>query len=135
MTLDIGHLTLDRRNAGQCLDVLGEQELESLTEVEAHLADPLAHQSLRGDDQRPLDQPTELQFPHDETGLNGLAQADLVRQQIAHSIIGDGTGQGPDLVRQRDDGGLDGRKQDILSQGIGHPSGSSDVGQVMRTEC
>ena len=100
--------------------------------MEAHLADPLGHQSLRGDDQRPLDQPAELELPHDEPGLDGLAQADLVRQEIAHPVVGDGAGQGPDLVRQRDDGGLDGREQDVLGQGVGHPCGSSDVGDIVR---
>ena len=116
----------------QCLDVLGEHELEGLPEMEAHLADPLAHQSLRSDNQRPLDQPAELELPHDETGLDGLAQADLVRQEIAHPVVGDGAGQSPNLVRQRDDGGLDGREQDILGQGVGHPRGSSDVGDIVR---
>ena len=68
-----------------------------------HFADPLAHQPLRGDDQRPLDQPAKLEFPQNESGLDGLAQADLVRQEIAHPVIGDGAGQGPYLVGQRND--------------------------------
>ncbi len=76
----------------QRLDVLGEHELEGLSKVEAHLADPLAHQTLRGDDQRSLDQSAELELPHDETGLDGLAQADLVRQEIAHPVVSDGAG-------------------------------------------
>jgi len=116
----------------QGLDVLGEHELEGLAEVEAHLADPLAHQSLRGDDQRPLDQPAKLELPQNESGLDGLAQADLVRQEIAHAVVGDGAGQGPYLVRKRDDGGLDGSEQDVLGQGVGYPCGSSDVGDIVR---
>ena len=66
--------------------------MESLAEVDYHLGNPLCYQSLRGDDQRPLDQPAELELPHDETGLDGLAQADLVRQEIAHTVVGDGAG-------------------------------------------
>ena len=34
------------------------------------------------------------------------AQAHLVRQEVAHEITGDGAGQGPDFVRQRNDSGL-----------------------------
>ena len=33
---------------------------------------------------------------------------------------------------KRDDGGLDGREQDVLGQGVGHPRGGSDVGDVVR---
>ncbi len=76
----------------QCLDVLGKYELEGFPEVEAHLADPLAHQPLRGDDQRSLDQPAKLELPHDEPCLDGLAQADFIRQEIAHPVVGDGAG-------------------------------------------
>ena len=98
----------------QCLDVLGEDKLEGLPKVEAHLADPLAHQSFRGYHQRPLNQAAELELSHDKTGLDGLAQADLIRQEIAHPVISDSARQGVNLVGQRDDGGLDGREQDVL---------------------
>ena len=43
-----------------------------------------------------------------------LAQANLVRQEVAHAVVRHGTGQGADLVRQGNDRRLDGRKQDIL---------------------
>ena len=35
-------------------------------------------------------------------------------------------------MRKRDDGGLDGREQDVLGQGVGYPRGSSDVGDIVR---
>ena len=66
--------------------------MELLVEVHHHLGNPLSDQSLRCDDQRALDQPAELESPQDEPGLDGLAQTDLVRQEIAHPIVGSGAG-------------------------------------------
>ena len=72
--------------------------------------------------------------------LNGLAKAHFIRQEVTHPVVRDGAGQGPDLVRQRNDGGLDGREQDaclcvsahrqVLGQGVGYPRGSCDVGNM-----
>ena len=94
----------------QSLDVFREHELEGFAEVEEHLADPLAHESFRGDDQCPFDQTAELKLLHNETGFDGLAQPDLVCQEIAYPVTGNGAGQGPDLVRKRNNGGFDRRE-------------------------
>src|SRR5690606_40784726 len=85
-------------------EVTRDEQAELLPEVGAHLRYPLGHQALRGDHQRPPYQAPELELPHDETRLDGLAEAHLVRQEIAHAVIGNGPGESPNLMRQRDDG-------------------------------
>ena len=92
LTRDSGLGTRDCRNAAKRFDIIRQDKLKTFVEVGLHFGHPLAHQSLRGDDERPLDQASELKFPHDETGLDGLAQTDLVRQEIAHPVVGDGAG-------------------------------------------
>jgi hypothetical protein len=106
--------------------------MEMLMEVAPHFGYPLGHKSFRGDDQRALEQSTELEFPQDEPGLNGFAKADLVRQEITHPVAGNGTGQCPDLVWQRDNGRLDRCEQDVLRHRVGHPCSGCDVGNVIR---
>lgn len=62
-----------------------------LVEVLPHFGHPLAHQT------------PEFELPHAEPGLNGLAQADLVRQEITHAVARYRLGERSDLMRQRDD--------------------------------
>ena len=69
------------------------QEPELLAEVGLHLLDPLRHQTLGGDDQHPLHQPPQLEFPEDQPGFDGLAQADFIGQQVTNPVAGDGTSQ------------------------------------------
>ena len=120
-----------RRDPLQRPQVFGEHEVKRLAEMEPHFAHPLRHQPLGGDDQRPFDQPPQFEFADDQAGLDGLAQPDLVGQEVADPVVGDRAGEGPDLVRQRDDRRLDGGQQQVLSQGVGHPGGGGDVGDVV----
>ena len=50
--------------------------------------------SLGCDDKNPLEQPSQLQFPKDQTGLDGLAQADLIGEEVANAVAGHRTGEG-----------------------------------------
>jgi len=102
-------------------EVARDEQAELLPEVGAHLRYPLSLQALRGDDLRPPHQAPELELSHDETCLDGFTEANLIRQEIAHAVIGNGPGESPNLMRQRDDGRFDGRKQDVLGQRIGDP--------------
>jgi len=108
-------------------EVTGNEQAELLPEVGAHLRHPLSHQTLRSDDQSPPHLSPELELPHDETCLDGLAETHLIRQEIAHTVAGNGSGERPNLMRQRDDGRFDRCKQDILRQGVGHACGRGDV--------
>ena len=120
-------------------------ELKLLTEVQAHLGLPLAHQPLGRHHQHALGHAAQLQFAQDQPGLDGLAQAHLVRQQVANAVLAHGSVERIELVRQRDDAGLDGRQQQVVLQGVqqlGRRCGVEDVlyrwpnavelGQVLR---
>lgn len=99
--------------------------------MKTHLTDPLADKPLWSNDQRFLDQPAKFEFTHDQTSLDGLAQTNFIRQQIAHAVVCNGAGQGTKLVRKRNDRRFDGREQDILGQCICYASGGSDVGDFV----
>jgi len=101
--------------------------MELLIEVYGHLGNPLRHQALRGDHKRSPHQALEPELPHDETCLDVLAEAHLVRQELAHTVIGNGPGESPNLMRQRGDGRFDGRKQDVLGQRTGDPRRGSEI--------
>jgi len=55
----------------------------------------------------------------------------LIRQEIAHAAIGNGPGERPNLMRQRDDGRFDGRKQDVPGQRVRDLRGCRHAGQVL----
>jgi hypothetical protein len=61
-------------------------ELQLLAEVQAHLGLPLAHQPLGRHHQHALGHAAQLQFAQDQPGLDGLAQAHLVGQQVANAV-------------------------------------------------
>jgi hypothetical protein len=78
---------------------------EVLTESITHFDNPLRDQAFGSHHQHPLHQTTQLQFPHSQTGLDGFAQPNLIRQQVAHLAgIADHLAQSTNLMRQRDDG-------------------------------
>jgi hypothetical protein len=54
--------------------------------VGLHLADPLARESRGRDDEDALGEAADLQLAQDEPRLDGLAEADLVGEQVAHAI-------------------------------------------------
>jgi hypothetical protein len=63
--------------------------LESQAEPVSHLGSPLLKKRARWrDDQHPLHQPSGHQLGHDESGLNGLTQADAIRQEQSHPAHG-----------------------------------------------
>ena len=105
----------------------GREELELLVEVGLHLLDPLRDEPLGGDDQDSLDQPPELEFPEDQPRLDGLAQADLIGQQVADAVVGHRPRQGVKLVRQRDHPGFERCQQHVLGQGVGDAGGGGGV--------
>ena len=93
-------------------------ELELLAEVQAHFGLPLAHQSLGRHHQDALHPATQFQFAQHQAGLDGLAQAHLIGQQVANAVAADGAVQRIELVRQRHHAGLDGRQQQVVLQRI-----------------
>ena len=110
------------------------QEPELFAEVGLHFLDPLRHKSFRRNHQDPFDQPTELQFPEDQPRLDGLAQAHFIGQQVANLVVAHRTGQGVELVRQRDDASFQRSQQNILRQGVGNPSGTHSVCDAVEVE-
>jgi len=95
--------------------------------VGLHLLDPLWHQSLRGDDQHPFDEPPELEFAEDEPRLDRLAQADFIGQEVADAVVGHRPRQGVELVRQGDHPGFERCQKQILCQGVGNAGGGRGV--------
>ena len=114
-------------------EVARDEEAELLVEVGAHFRDPLGDESLGRHDQRAAHRATQLELAHDEPCLDRLAQADLVRQQVADAVVRDRTRQGADLVRQGDHRRLDGRQQDVLGQGVGDSGRRRQVGEPRGT--
>ena len=104
------------------------QEPEFLAEVGLHLLHPLGHEALGGDDQHPFDEPPELEFPEDQPSFDGLAQADLIGQEVTNPVAGDGTSESVQLVRQRDHACFERGQQHVLGQGVGDPGGGHGVG-------
>ncbi len=103
----------------QGADVVAQHELELLVEVGLHFRHPLSGNTFGRDNQGSAHQSAQLEFAHDQPGLDGLAETHLVGQQVAHAVAGDGPGQGVDLVRQRNDVGLHGSQQHMALGGAG----------------
>ena len=114
------------------IEIARVEQAEGLAEVGAHFRHPLDEQSLGGDNQRALHQSPQLQLTHDEPGFDGLAQPNLIGQQVSHPIAGHRPRQCPDLVRQWNHRGLDGGEENVLRQCIGDSGGGDDVGQSLR---
>ena len=75
----------------QCADVLAQHKLKGFIEVGLHFGHPLGGQPFGGHDQRAPHQAAQLQFAHDQAALNGFAETDLIGQQIADAVAGNGT--------------------------------------------
>ena len=94
-------------------DVIGVDHLEAQPELLAHLGLPFAAQAGRADDQDLLHLVAQHQLLGDQTGLDGLAQADVVGDEHRHPGHGEGLDQGQELVVLDVDpgpeGGLEGR--------------------------
>ena len=84
-----------------------------------HFLNPLRHQTLRRNHKDPLDQSTELQFPEDQPRLDGLAQTNLIGQQVANPIFAHCTRESVELVRERDDASFQWSQQNVLRQCVG----------------
>ena len=56
------------------------QELKCFTKMGVHFCHPLGDESAWRDHERALHQSSELQFPHDEPGLDGFAEPYLIGQ-------------------------------------------------------
>ena len=65
-----------------------------------HFGYPLGHESLRRNDQDPLDEPTQFQFTKNESSFYGFPESDLVGQQVTNPISRNSARQGLDLVRK-----------------------------------
>ena len=93
-------------------------ELKRLAKVQAHFRLPLAYQPLGRHHQDALHPATQFQLAQHQTGLDGLAQAHLIGQQVADTVAADGAVQCVELVRQRHHAGLDRRQQQVVLQRI-----------------
>ena len=93
-------------------------ELEFLAEVQAHFRLPLAHQPLGRHHQDALHPAAQLQFAQHQAGLDGLAKAHLIGQQVADAVAADRAVQCIELMRQRHHAGLDRRQQQVVLQCI-----------------
>jgi len=93
-------------------------ELELLAEVQAHFCLPLAHKPLGRHYQDALHPATQLQLAQHQAGLDGLAEAHLIGQQVADTVAADGAIQCVKLVRQWHHAGLDRRQQQVVLQRI-----------------
>jgi len=103
------------RDVGQTVVV---EKGEDLVVLPPHLAQPLHGQGLGGDDQAALDAARAHEAVQDEAGLDGLAQADLVREEPAHGIGGAGPLRGVELMREEADAAPEERAQAArLTQG------------------
>ena len=103
----------------QGADVVTQHELELFVEMGLHFRHPLGGDALGRNNQGAAHQPAQLKLAQDQTGLDGLAKANLVGQQVAHAVTGDGPGQDVELVRQRNDVGLHGSQQHMTIRGAG----------------
>ena len=93
-------------------------ELELLTEVQAHFGLPLAHETLGRHHQDALHPAAQFQFAQDQAGLDRFTEAHLIGQQVANAVAADGAVQCIELVRQWHHAGLDGRQQQVVLQRI-----------------
>ena len=93
-------------------------ELELLTEVQAHFGLPLAHETLGRHHQDALHPAAQFQFAQDQAGLDRFTEAHLIGQQVANAVAADRAVQRVKLVRQRHHTGLDGRQQQVVLQRI-----------------
>jgi hypothetical protein len=75
------------------------EQNEDLVVLAPQLAEPLQHQRLGGDDQGALGAAGVEQPVHDQAGLDGLAEADLVGEQPAHRVGPRGALGDVELVR------------------------------------
>ena len=115
-------------------EVPGNDRPEILVEVGAHFGDPLRHETRGRNDEDALNQTAQLQLPQDQSGFDSLAESHLIGQQIPHAIPRHRPRERVDLMRQGNDGTLEGRDQGVALQGVGHPRGGSDVRHAVRRE-
>ena len=85
--------------------------MELLGELALHLVGPLRRQSGRAHHERAPHEASCLELLQDEACLNGLSEADLVCQQVAHVVVGERAVKGVQLVRQRDHVAREGRQR------------------------
>ncbi len=70
----------------QRADVVAQHKLEMLVEVSLHFHHPLGSNSFGNNNQNSPNQSAQFEFAHDQTGLDGLTQANLVGQQVTHAL-------------------------------------------------
>ena len=105
--------------APQLLDESGVDDLEVEAELLLHLDLPFELQRGGADDERGAGPVAEHQLLHDQAGLDGLAQADIVGDQQVDPRHPQGSDQGFELVVLDGDTAAE-RSLESLGIGIGH---------------
>ncbi len=125
-------LLLPRVRAVVGAEYVAANHLEVLAEAVFHFPLPLEGEIRRGDDERPLDQPPDLQFLVQQPGHDGLACARIVGQEEANpghlqEVVVDRL----KLVGQRIDAGDGQREVGIVFVGQRQPHGFDAQAEVL----
>ncbi len=96
----------------------GFDKAQVLAKMQTHLRLPLPDQAFGGHHQHPSHHAAQFQLAQDQASLDGLAQAHLVRQQVANAVAAHGPVQRVQLVGQWHHTGLDRGQQQVVFQGI-----------------
>ena len=116
--------------ASRC-EAARDHEVELLVEVRPHLLDPLGHQPGGSYNKRALHKPPNLEFAKDEPGLDRLAEANLVGEQIADPVSRHRTRQRIDLMGKWQQRAFQWGDQRVALERIGDARGSSRVNQLV----
>ena len=88
---------MDAASATQFLDVFGVDDFEFEPELFEHLDTPFFLKRCRTDDENTASAMPQQELLNDETGLNGLSQADVVGNEQIDPRHVDGAHQGIEL--------------------------------------
>ena len=97
-----------------------------------HFRHPLRDESLGHDDEDAPRQAAQFEFAHDESGLDGFAQADFIAKQEADAILRDGAAERLQLVRQGYHRRAGRREQHVFAQQIGNAGSVENVTNASR---
>ena len=103
---------------------------ELLAEMRIHLRDPLCDQPTGRDHQSAVHQAAQFQFPENESGLDSLAQPDLIREQEADAVPRNRLPQRSDLVWQGNDRSVDGREKHVFREQVRQPRRHQKIAQA-----
>jgi len=100
-------------------ELTGVEMAEFLAKALPHFGEPLRDESLWRHDQDTLHEAAQLQLADDETGLDRLAEAHLVGEEVTHpSRMGQHLAQCPDLVGQWHHRRIDRREELVVVEQV-----------------